>query len=297
MSNQRDYRIESMTSDEVAALWERLRRLFERHFGLEPEYNVLAAHSDATFTRRLRVMYSGDEPVGAVLVRGFETSVEHVPTVIFRAAACVDPGFRDRTWTIRFLNRVVLGYRVRRPWRRVYYVDPIIHPSSFLVIHRHIVHVYPTLTGYVPARVEMLFQSLRRSLLSAYDFSCPDPYVCRIQFNTRESVAESEAWKRRARSDRYVRRFEASGAAEPDRGLLCIVPIDLPNMLLSLPWMLFSIGGRILRRWLGSGARAHSSARPIALNDSPQVDPRRGRARRPRAHATESVAPRSSDRR
>jgi hypothetical protein len=123
------------------------------------------------------------------------------------------------------------------------------------------VQVYPTLTGYAPARIEVLLESLKRSLLSAYEFSCSDPHVCRIPLNTRQSATEIEEWKRRARSDRYVQRFEASGAAEPDRGLLCILPIDLPNILLPLSWMLISIGCRIVRRWLSGVARVRSQAR------------------------------------
>ena len=75
-------------------------------------------------------------------------------------------------------------------------------------------------------------------MLAAYEFSSANPYVCRIPFNTIESAADASRWAERAQSDRYVMRFVAAGAAERDRGLLCIVPIDAWNVALSVPRIL-----------------------------------------------------------
>lgn len=242
----RDIRLDALSSHEVACVWDHVQGLFARHFELPVGYNVLASQADATFGRWLRVVEVAGRPVGAVLVRGFRTQVEGRETVVFRAAACVDNEYRRRCTAVRFVSRVVLGYWLRHPWARIYYVDPVIHFSSFLVIHKHVALAYPTLHDGMPARIQRLFGALKRGLLSAYEFTFANPYVCRIPFNTVESAEDARAWQRRAESDRYVSRFIHAGAAERDRGLLCIVPIDVWNVALSVPRILGKVGLRLM---------------------------------------------------
>jgi hypothetical protein len=257
MMSVRDYRLHEMSPLEVDGVWRQVRELFGRHFELPAEYNVLRSQADRTFGRWLRVVECGGQPVGAVLVRGFRSTIQERDTVVFRAAACVDNEFRQRSVAVRFVARVVISHWFKHPLSHIYYVDPVIHPSSFLAIHRHVAQVYPNLNDHAPACIQAVFRDLKRDVLSAYDFAFANPYVCRIPFNTIESSEFAATWARRALTDRHVMRFVSSGAAERDRGLLCIVPIDAWNVLLSVPLIFCKVAWRLLTRGQTTSSPEH----------------------------------------
>ena len=267
--------------------------MFERHFELPTGLNVLASCAETTFTRRLRVLYADGSPVGAILVRGFRTVAQGQRMLIFRAAACVDAAFRRSAATLGFLARVVLSHRLKHPRVAIYYIDPVIHPSSYLTIHKNIARVYPNPRGRMPPKLRALLDELKLGVLSSYEFAFDHPFVCRVPFNTVESAEDARRWRQRAETDPHVKVFMDAGAAERDRGLLCIVPIDALNVLLSLPRIAFKVASRACRRVYSSAAavrevdgKSDPSSRARSLHE-----PVRGRSIRCAFYAGDARGP------
>jgi CRP-like cAMP-binding protein len=184
----------------------------------EAEHNWIQVHRN-----------EAGEVAGYFALHVFERQVGGRPAAVFRAEAGSLRAYRGSSITMRFGLKRVLGYLLRNPGRKAYYLGSLVHPSSYTMLAHHFGTVWPQWQRDTPPE---LLASME-ALASEFGIERVDPgqpLVRRVGWRTRETEMEREYWRH---CDKPAARFflEANPGYAEGHGLMTLVPLDPANVM------------------------------------------------------------------
>lgn len=230
--------------DEWFALYDEIFDGFDRP-GLENYYG------DSNSSQiRMQVMRTADgKMVGFNAVRLYPVEIDGKERDAFRSTAGMKREYRGGSSTIAFGLQLAVAYKIKHPFRGVYYFGSMLHPSSYYVLSKYAYEMWPRHDRETPPKIDRLIASLAEARKYEFD-DPPSPYVRMASERTREAEDEPEFWRT---SDNPVVRFylRTNPRYAEGRGLITLIPLTWTNLVLSA----FKFGGRMLSRRLGLAGR------------------------------------------
>ncbi|MCB9760569.1 MAG: cyclic nucleotide-binding domain-containing protein [Alphaproteobacteria bacterium] len=238
--------VDLLTLDEAQrrSLVAQLQPLHQRVF-VPPEDEDLTAHliKPGALAARLQV---SEGPAGAPISYSGAYLYEHPfqgePCMVLRSTMAVHPDHRGRTLHGAFLAGEMLRHIAAWPGRRMFALDPIVHPTSFLLKTRFMGHIHPHWGYDTPPELAGFVDGVADAWgLPAVDPA--DPWVRAVGGRTRETPAERRFWARDPRPE--VQFFlKLNPDYHEGHGLMVLSVLDAASFLAAVG----RLGRRQLRR-------------------------------------------------
>ncbi|WP_224367504.1 Crp/Fnr family transcriptional regulator [Hyalangium versicolor] len=180
--------------------------------------------------------------VGYFALHVFERQLAGQPCAVFRAEAGSLRAYRGCSITVRFGLKRLLGYMLRNPGRKAYYLGSLVHPSSYTLLAHHFGTIWPQRGQSTPPELQAFMEKLAGEFgLERVD---PErPLVRRVGWKTRETVEERDHWRRCGKPAAHFFLDTNPGYAE-GHGLLTMVPLSAANVMR----LALAVGQRKLRQ-------------------------------------------------
>ena len=191
---------------------------------------------------RMQVMRTADgKMVGFNAVRLYPVEIDGKERDAFRSTAGMKREYRGGSSTIAFGLQLAVAYKIKHPFRAVYYFGSMLHPSSYYVLSKYAYEMWPRHDREPPPIIDRLIATLAE--MREYEFDDPpSPYVRLANERTREAEDEPEFWRT---SDNPI--IETNPRYAEGRGLITLVPLTWTNLILSS----VKFGAAMLGRKLG----------------------------------------------
>tara|TARA_B100000965_G_scaffold251111_1_gene211202 strand:+ start:2012 stop:2779 length:768 start_codon:yes stop_codon:yes gene_type:complete len=181
---------------------------------------------------RMQVMRTADgKMVGFNAVRLYPVEIDGKERDAFRSTAGMKREYRGGSSTIAFGLQLAVAYKIKHPFRAVYYFGSMLHPSSYYVLSKYAYEMWPRHDREPPPIIDRLIATLAE--MRDYEFDDPpSPYVRLANERTREAEDEPEFWRT---SDNPIIRYyvETNPRYAEGRGLITLVPLTWTNLILS----------------------------------------------------------------
>ena len=230
-----NYRLNKVNADEIHALWQQIKAVYERHFGVEFAADYLNQKCVGAHFARLRVMWHEQKAVGIFLLFGYRLEVQQKQTLVYRASAAVDRGFRSKNNLNKFMFSNIMGQVIKYRFRRKYLIEGFIHPSSYTLTQKNLHRAYPSVDYPTPPSIQHLIKTIAQTdILEGYSFVHQHPFLVDAAHSTTQTSEEMSTWQQKIKTDRHVAFYHRLGAMEPHRALAAIIPVSIKNLTLSL---------------------------------------------------------------
>ena len=235
MATTTNYRLNKMNADEIHALWQQIKAVYEHHFGVEFAADYLNQKCAGAHFARLRVMWHEQKAVGVFMLFGYKVKVQQKQTVVYRASAAVDQGFRSKNNLSSFMFTNIMGQVLKYSFKRQYLIEGFIHPASYTLAQKNLHRAYPSVDYPTPVPIQHLIHTVAESaILKGYDFVHPHPFVANYPCNTTQTVDEVIHWQNKTKTDTHVAFYHNIGAMEHHRALVAVIPVSIKNLVWSL---------------------------------------------------------------
>lgn len=185
--------------------------------------------SPAERTRIQLVFGSNDRVVGYTAVHFFRgRRLGDDNATVMRCETGLLPEYRRRGLGAPFLIREVLAERLRAPLTRLLGFASLVHPSSFVALHRYVDGVWPQ-PGTVTPQTE---RELMGSLADEFGLKvrCESaPMIRKVGWITLEKAYQKTHWQRSAHPAARLFLSMNPGYSQGD-GLLTLVPVNLATI-------------------------------------------------------------------
>jgi hypothetical protein len=188
--------------------------------------------SPAEWTRIRIYKNTQNDWVGYCAVHRFHKQVENRKLVIFRAEAGILRLYRGRRMTLWFGFTEAIKYRLRHPFKSIYYFGSFVHPSVLYMFARYMHKLYPLPDVAIPEKIKRLMLKLG-DIFYLEPIEGQHEFVRNVGWITLESKDDREFWQhhQNATVKFYIR-------TNPDyvngNGLLILMPLTFSNIFLSL---------------------------------------------------------------
>lgn len=191
--------------------------------------HVIAPPAEATV---IRLFLGADGGlVGYCAVHRFRRALGGRTAIVLRAEAGLLPEYRGRGATYGFGILYALVTRLAHPFRPVYYLGTLVHPSSYHLFCKYFPQVYPRPGRATPPAMATLARDLADSFADPA-VTADDPFVRAVGWVTIESPQERALSGRDDRED--VRFFKARNPGYiRGEGLVVVVPMTFRNLALA----------------------------------------------------------------
>ena len=150
---------------------------------------------DASRTRIHIFKHAEGAWVGYNAVHIFEKELADWPlTTVMRAEAGLLPPYRGKHSPLALGFREVFRYKFRHPWRPLYYLGTLVHPSSYHMVCQFAHQVYPRSKQTVPADIVQLMSDLIDSF-GVPPVDTANPLVRRVGWQVRDTPEDSCYWR------------------------------------------------------------------------------------------------------
>lgn len=215
--------------DERAALSAELVAVATEVFGnIDPEdfraHYLEPGVAESTSVRVFRT--AAGEAAGFMIFHRYEARVGGRRAFTIRAEVCLKRAYRGHHTMVWPVIRLGLREWLRQPFTPKYYLDPILHPSSYSLFERYTPLLYPRPGADMPPEVFALVKPALDAMRSPQVGA--DPLVRDVGFHTREGAGEHPP-DADGPSERYFK-TRNPGYGE-GHGLVVLVPVTLANIL------------------------------------------------------------------
>ncbi|MGC0155126.1 hypothetical protein ACPRNU_21925 [Chromobacterium vaccinii] len=198
-------------------------------------------NSKANQTRILIHNDINGRPVGYCAIHFFEQRLDGCDATVIRMEAGLMRAYRGRNRNAPFVCRQVLGYRLSRPGRRIYYLGALVHPSSYMALDKYAPKVWPS----VDASAERDYGGVIGQLSRLFGLQPVDPAVpgvVHVGWQTRDNELDRLRWQQHPNraAQFYIQR---NPGYHLGHGLLTLVPVTLGGIVHAT--------GQLLRHRLG----------------------------------------------
>jgi hypothetical protein len=245
-----------------AALFQELLVLNRQIFdgpGLEPTTEAIAMGRLGKTTLQCYFDATG-RCIGFAALLCEEFEQEGAPWSVFRAMTGLLPEYRGRQSVMGFYLTTLASYVLRNPRRRVFFFTPVVHISSYRLVARHALEMYPHPERPVPPAMLELFQRLGARYACAR-VEGEHPLVCRRTIWVR-GHNEHKA-RRLEEGDAYDRFFQQLNPRSSEGNcLMTLVPLTPRQLLtgaLRYARTRASVQLRALRSAWAGGSREHAA--------------------------------------
>lgn len=219
----------AMSDEERASFGEILYGLCRSVFdGVTKEMFLDSAFNPKAF--RTRIMLCEDragEAVGYVVVQCFQQIVDGRTVPVFRAEAGILPCYRGRNATLLFGLREAALYKLRHLFQQVFFMDTLVHPSSYHLLARHFPVIYPSRLAKTPP------ETLTFMVKLADSFGKPrienDPLRRGVGWITRESPDSLPRSPEAMANKCFFAKMNPG--YRKGHGLVTLVPLTFTNLL------------------------------------------------------------------
>lgn len=218
-----------LSPDDQSALADELFPVHQQIFaGLSQEEfvkYVLHDHANSTWIEIFR--RPDGRPAGYCALHQYERTFNGRLSTIFRAEAGLLPDYRGQTSTWSFPYLRAFLYRIRHPFRPLYYLGMLVHPSSYCLISERFSDIHPNRRN--TSSPEIL--AAMAELADTFDIPAVDDngLIRAVGWITRQTPEQEAMWKA---SDHPDVRFYLR--ANPDytagHGLVTLVPLTLASL-------------------------------------------------------------------
>jgi hypothetical protein len=193
------------------------------------------------------------ELIGYNFIRFSHYLVNGRQVACWKSRAAVLPAYRGKNRTAAFPAILYRKYRLRHPFRKIYGLIALVHPSSFKLFTESMPRMYPYPTRVLDPEAQATFDLLCN--VSGYErlpgLAC---FVMQATATTRISVLESNYWA--SSIDPAVVFFlEQNPGYQKGQVLMSFFPIDT-RLFLGMAWTRSGIPGKLRGVWDGLSPRA-----------------------------------------
>lgn len=221
-----------MTHAERADLCDRITQVTQQIFdGVTPERirtHVIEVPADRTKIR----LYSASNGrlMGYSIFHQYRRNIAGRPGYILRAEAGLLPEARGHH-VVGHVLRTAFALRLRHPRSPMYYLDTLVHASSYHLFERYTPVIYPAPGRDMPPQLEQLVLSVLKSFPDpAIDPA--DPMVRKVGWITRENIQGAEKKNAPRKDSPGARFFKARNPGYVrGEGLIVVIPVTLANIL------------------------------------------------------------------
>lgn len=173
------------------------------------------------------------QAVGYCAVHLFQRRAAGREVKVLRGQAGLLKDYRGRNSNMPFLAGCMLRYWLRSPWRPMYFLGAMIHPSSFIQMHKYAAGMWPS-----PERgMEQPLARLAAELCGSFGMAAPAaerPFVVKLGILTRDSQTDRQFWLQHPRpAARYF--VEHNPDYHEGHGLLAMAELS-PAAILNGVW-------------------------------------------------------------
>ncbi len=141
---------------------------------------------------RIQVVRDHGEPVGYTAIQSYEMKTFESRPLVIRCVAGMLPAYRRRTLFGWFMAYEGLRLRLANPGRPIYGFACPVHPTTYLMLDRYAVDIWPHREKQMPQEVETLMHRLaaRFGMTPEPDY----PGVCHVGWCTIQDQQETRQW-------------------------------------------------------------------------------------------------------
>ncbi|MBV8047846.1 MAG: hypothetical protein JO171_11865 [Paludibacterium sp.] len=238
--------VKTLTDEEADRLVELLFPVHQRIFdGTDPPLFKQQVLRNRAEHSRLQVRFNRlGQVIGYCAVHFFPIDYADRPASVMRAQAGFLPEYRRGNRTAPFMLRTLLAYRLRHPWRRMYFFATLVHPSSYLVFDKYARKLWPRPSHHLSSDG---WHFLQRCLAHFGHPAPPEaaPQVVPVGWRTLDREDDHAFWQ--ASDHPSVRFFLRHNPGYGDgQGLVTLAPVSLANLFSAVGRLL---GNRLRKRW------------------------------------------------
>lgn len=224
----------SLSSAEKEHLIDSLYQLHSKIFSgvTQEQFVSYVIDSPADWTRIRVYKNSLNEWVGYCVVHRFNKDICGQHFIIFRAEAGILRAYRGRSQTLWFAFNEAIKYRIRHPFREVYYLGSFVHPSVLYMFSRYFNQYYPRGNSPVPNKTKEFMLELA-NIFHLEPIAQQDVLVRNVGWITNDSDADRHFWLNHTNPivKFYIR---INPGYINGNGLLTLVPLTFSNIFTSL---------------------------------------------------------------
>lgn len=256
----------TLTGEQRARLADQLYSVHQQVFkGLDREgFDRYVVSSRAEATRIFVYRNQQEECVGYFGVHRFRKMVEGHALVVFRAEVGLLPEYRQSDANTTLWLVEAAKYKLSHLTQPVYFLYAPVSPSFYAMIARYTHRLYPKHDEAMPEHLERLVLCLAQEFALA-QADKHHPLVRQVGWSTQALGREKHFWEQSPNP--HVRFYiETNPRFSEGTGLLTIIPVTLPNLLVSLLQCTFHVLRKKLRRFVApppSGQRHLPGSRHV----------------------------------
>jgi hypothetical protein len=235
-----------LSSPERAALSRSILDLYRDVFDGNIDLGLIESSVVETTSDESRILlHTGEDgrALGYGALHFFQRNLRGRSAMVVRGQAAMRRSVRGQKVNVLWAPRTFMEQRLRRPMTPFFGLVSLMHPASYLQIHRYLPGAWPRREAPMPPEILQFMVELADEFrLRSVD---PQrPLVREIGFRTRDTEAERTYWKQ---CEKPAARFflELNPSYHAGHGLLTLVPFT--------PAVLSGLGARLLRDRAVSG--------------------------------------------
>lgn len=236
MITTKHYTLNKMDTTAVDQLWKEIKPVYDHHFNHVFNQDYLSAKCKDAFVARLRVIWQDAEAVGVMMLFGYKVKVNNKTMTLYRASAAVDQAHRSKSNLSSFMFSSVIPIALRQGFRNQYFTEGFIHPSAFSLAQKNIAQIYPSPDQATPQTIVDLMKVIPKdsNVLNGLEFKYDNPFLAYCPLNTFQTHQEVISWQQKIQTDAHIEYFHQQGGLQNHRAFICIAPVTIKNMVLSL---------------------------------------------------------------
>jgi hypothetical protein len=222
----------------------------------KPDFANYVVKSSAPHTRILLHRDQQENIVGYCAMHFFEEQMEGQAVTIIRMEAGLKREYRRGNRNAPFVISQLLGYRLRQPLRKIYYLGALVHPSSFMLLSKYARQVWPSARYPDDSRYQRIAAHLTQAF-RLQPVANAQPGVVHVGWRTRDDEADQRKWAAipHQAAQFYLRRNPGYVFGH---GLLTLVPVNTACVLHAIRSLLTDRWTRLWQpRQNSRAARAH----------------------------------------
>lgn len=170
--------------------------------------------------------------VGFCILYRYQFEMESGKIVVFRSDAGLLNRYRKNLTTLSFGLANVFKYKVAHPFRKIYYFEPMVHPSSYHLFYKYFFKVFPSPKRIMPEHLNILRMALRERFAMKPALSGSQDAV-NSGWVTRAVEDEHRHWQKMGYPDVDFF-FKYNPGYKQGDGLLLILPVTYANLFFCL---------------------------------------------------------------
>ena len=214
-----------------------LQRLYDLHRQIfsgvskdKLQSTVIEASAEEILVRFYKTEDGTD--VGFCILYRYQFEMASGKIVVFRSDAGLLDRYRRKLTTLSFGLANVFKYKFSHPFRKIYYFEPMVHPSSYHLFYKYFLTVYPSPKKIMPEHLNILRMALRERFAMKPALSGSQDAV-NAGWITRTTEDEHRQWQKMQYPDIDFF-FEYNPGYKQGDGLLLILPVSFVNLFYCL---------------------------------------------------------------